>query len=184
MAEMAPHPLVQNRSIPRNPTSNRGMIHAQTTFGHHLFQIAIADRIPAIPPHTQHDQFILEMSSSEYRWPVLSHSVYLTSRAPPFATLPDELTGDGAVMRYPYYDSFPEPGVRSVRVVRPWFARARSRFVNSGILQLSMESVVDELGAARSGVPAEFPLKFNRQVAGIQTSTFVAGQRTGSKLTH
>src|SRR3954470_952980 len=105
------------------------MIHPQTTFRHHLFQIAIAERIPEIPPHTQHDQFILEMSSSEYRWPVLSHSVYLTSRAPPFATLPDELTGDGAVMRYPYYDSFPEPGVRSVRVVRPWFARARSRFV-------------------------------------------------------
>src|SRR3954452_13979953 len=82
-------------------------------------------------------------------------------------------------MRYPYYDSFPEPGVRSVRVVRPWFARARSRFVNSGILQLSMESVVDELGAARSGVPAEFPLKFNRQVAGIQTSTVVEPRRCG-----
>src|SRR3954470_5079247 len=64
------------------------MIHPQTTFRHHLFQIAIAERIPEIPPHTQHDQFILEMSSSEYRWPVLSHSVYLTSRAPPFATLP------------------------------------------------------------------------------------------------
>src|SRR3954471_12744595 len=55
------------------------MIDAQTTFRHHLFQIAIAERIPEIPPHTQHDHFILEMSSSECRWPVLSHSVYVTS---------------------------------------------------------------------------------------------------------
>src|SRR3954453_11164208 len=55
------------------------MIHPQTTFRHHLFQIAIAERIPEIPPHTQHDHFILEMSSSECRWPVLSHSVYVTS---------------------------------------------------------------------------------------------------------
>src|SRR4051794_32120702 len=28
------------------------------------------------------------MSSSEHRWPVLSHSAYLTSPAAPFATLP------------------------------------------------------------------------------------------------
>jgi hypothetical protein len=66
-AEIAPHALVQNRSIPRNPTSNRGMINAQTTFCHHLFQIAITERIPEIPPHTQHDQPILKMSSSERR---------------------------------------------------------------------------------------------------------------------
>jgi hypothetical protein len=85
---MAPHPLVQNRSVPRNPTSDGRMIHAQTTFRHHFFQIAIAQRIPEIPAHTQHDQLILEMSSPEYRWPVLSHFAYLSNPAPLFATLP------------------------------------------------------------------------------------------------
>ena len=43
IAEMAPHSLVQNRSIRENPTSNGGMIDAQTTFCHHLFQIAITE---------------------------------------------------------------------------------------------------------------------------------------------
>src|SRR5438270_3965938 len=41
-AQMAAHSLVQNRGIRENPTSNGGMIDAQTTFCHHLFQIAIA----------------------------------------------------------------------------------------------------------------------------------------------
>ena len=43
IAEMAPHSLVENRSIRENPTSNGGMIDAQTTFRHHLFQIAITE---------------------------------------------------------------------------------------------------------------------------------------------
>ena len=66
MAEMTPQSLVQDRSIPKDPTSDRGMIHAQTALGHELFHIAIAKRIPEIPAHTQHDHFILEMSSSEH----------------------------------------------------------------------------------------------------------------------
>jgi len=76
---MAPDPFVQDRSIPQDPAGDRGMINVQTTFAHHLFQITIAERIPPIPPHTQHDDSVLEVSSSEYLWPPLSHSAYLTN---------------------------------------------------------------------------------------------------------
>ena len=94
MSEMAPQPLVQEGGVPQHPASDRGMIDTQTTFCHHLFQIAIAEGISKVPPHTQHDDLFLEVSSSEQSWPVRSHSAYLTNAAPLFATLPTNTLSD------------------------------------------------------------------------------------------
>jgi len=88
MSEMAPQPLVQEGGVPQHPASDRGMIDTQTTFCHHLFQIAIAEGISKVPPHTQHDDLFLEVSSSEQSWPLRSHSAYFTNAAPLFSTLP------------------------------------------------------------------------------------------------
>jgi hypothetical protein len=55
MPDMTPDSFVENRSVPQHPASNRGMIDAQPTFRHHLFQIAIAEGIPEIPAHTEHE---------------------------------------------------------------------------------------------------------------------------------
>jgi hypothetical protein len=80
LAEMMPNALVQDRSVSQDPASNRGVIDAQTTLYHHLFQISITERIAKIPPYAQHDHLILKVPSLEYRRPVPSHSATLTAR--------------------------------------------------------------------------------------------------------
>ena len=79
MPEMAPYPLVQDRSVPQYPASNRGMIDIQTTLYHHIFQITVAERIPEIPLHAEYDDLILEVASAEKRWSI-SHSPTLSTR--------------------------------------------------------------------------------------------------------
>jgi hypothetical protein len=43
------------------------MIHRNSTLRHHLFQIAAAQRMPQVPPHTQNDDDIIKVSPSERR---------------------------------------------------------------------------------------------------------------------
>jgi hypothetical protein len=85
---LPPHLLIQNRGIPQGPASDGGVIHTQAAFGHHLFQVAVAQRVPQIPPHAEHNYLVLKMSPSEQDGPVLLHLVYLNSTVFLFATQP------------------------------------------------------------------------------------------------
>lgn len=44
-------PALELRRIVLNPPVNRRVVHRQMAFGHHLFEIAVAQRIAAIPAH-------------------------------------------------------------------------------------------------------------------------------------
>lgn len=66
-------PLTQNRRIALHPAPNGDVIHRQTAFRRHLLQIAIAKRIPQIPPNAENNYDVLEVSSPEQRWSMLGH---------------------------------------------------------------------------------------------------------------
>jgi hypothetical protein len=74
---------VQNRPVMQNPPSDRGMIHGQPSLGHHLLKIAIAEWVPQVPADTQSNDFVAEVSSTEQRWPVRTHSL------PPYQKVQD-----------------------------------------------------------------------------------------------
>jgi hypothetical protein len=68
------------------------MIHAQTTLGHQLLQIAICEAISQVPPDAQDDDLIFEMASSEQSRSRLLHQAPGISDAPAaFATDPAHL---------------------------------------------------------------------------------------------
>jgi hypothetical protein len=88
VADMAVNSVIQDWSVRQYATSDGGRIDIQTTSRHHLLQIAIAEGIREMPSQPQHNYLVLKVSSSEYWWPVLSHSAYLTSAAQLFAIVP------------------------------------------------------------------------------------------------
>ena len=51
-----------------------GVINRQPALQHHLFQIPVAERIPEIPPHTQDNDDVFEMTPLEQGRSILSHS--------------------------------------------------------------------------------------------------------------
>jgi hypothetical protein len=52
-------------SILLNPSRDRRMINVQSPLQHHLFEVAIAERIPQIPAHTQQNDLGLKMTPFE-----------------------------------------------------------------------------------------------------------------------
>ena len=61
---------------------------------HHLFHIAIAERIPQIPAHTEQNDLVLEVSSMEQNWPLLPLRSYPNKPLFVFATEPLQLFSD------------------------------------------------------------------------------------------
>src|ERR1044072_10038279 len=81
MPHLSPNPFVQDRSIVLDPACDSGVIYGQSPLRHHLFQIAVAERIPEIPAHTQDDHLIPEMTSTKQRCSVLRHLIDRTRPA-------------------------------------------------------------------------------------------------------
>jgi hypothetical protein len=48
-----------------DPAIDRGVIDVQTPFKHHLFQVAVAERIAQIPAHTQHNDVSFKVAPFE-----------------------------------------------------------------------------------------------------------------------
>ena len=48
-----------------HPPINRRVVDRHPAFGHHRFEIAVADRVPAIPPHRPQHDLTLEVTSLE-----------------------------------------------------------------------------------------------------------------------
>src|SRR5581483_6249141 len=88
-AHLPTDPPVQNRRIKQNPAGNGRMVNGQSTLGHHLLQIPVAQRIPQIPAHAQNDHFAPKVSSSKQCRLALAHSLHPTrGRSISFATPP------------------------------------------------------------------------------------------------
>ena len=66
----------------QNPAGNGGVIHCHPSFSHHLLQIAIAERVAEIPAHTENDDLVTEMASSEQRRSALAHPLTLSDPLP------------------------------------------------------------------------------------------------------
>jgi hypothetical protein len=64
------------------------MIHRNSALCHHLFQIAVAQRIPQVPPHAQNNDDIVKVSPSERRWSSPDHRITLPEDPEPLATDP------------------------------------------------------------------------------------------------
>ncbi len=62
---MWPASLFQLGRIVLDPAIDRGMIHVQTPFEHHLFEIAIAQCVAQIPSHAQKNEIGLEVTPFE-----------------------------------------------------------------------------------------------------------------------
>jgi len=57
----------------KDPAIDGTVIHSETPFGHHFFNIPITERIREIPANTLEDHVVLKMSALEgYRWHVRS----------------------------------------------------------------------------------------------------------------
>jgi transposase-like protein len=50
--EVRAHPPVYLRRVALYPAGNRDVIHTESSLPHHLFQVAVRELIPAIPPDT------------------------------------------------------------------------------------------------------------------------------------
>jgi hypothetical protein len=62
------------RSVALHPAIQRGVIQINATLFHHLFQIAIADAVFAIPPHRAQDNLAHKMPPFE----ITAHPVCLS----------------------------------------------------------------------------------------------------------
>jgi hypothetical protein len=51
-----------------DPAPDGDVVHCRSVLGNHLFQIAVAQRIPQVPLHAQNDDDVLKVSPSERRW--------------------------------------------------------------------------------------------------------------------
>jgi hypothetical protein len=71
-----------------NPAPDGDVVHCNSALRHHFFQIAVAERIPQVPPHAQHDDDILKVSPLERRWSSPAHAITLPETLEPFATDP------------------------------------------------------------------------------------------------
>src|SRR5215469_1970633 len=70
------------------PAPDGDMVHRNSALGHHLFQVAVAQRIPQVPPHVQNDDDIVKVSPSEQRWSGPAHRLTIPEDPKPFATDP------------------------------------------------------------------------------------------------
>jgi hypothetical protein len=66
------HSLLTLREGVTANAPNRDVIHGQTELRHHLFQVAVAERVPQIPSHTKSDDHVLGVRPSKKRRPLLA----------------------------------------------------------------------------------------------------------------
>jgi hypothetical protein len=86
--EFATQPLIQEGRVMLDPAPDGDVVHCKSTLRHHFFQIAVAQRIPQVPPHAENDDDILKVSPSERRWSSPAHGITLPEAQEPFATIP------------------------------------------------------------------------------------------------
>src|ERR1035441_9566750 len=70
-AQLATNALIQNGPIPLHPAPDRNVVDGEAALRHDFFQVPIAEGVPQIPSDAEHDDYILEMSSTEQRWSLL-----------------------------------------------------------------------------------------------------------------
>ena len=58
-------PLIQNGRITLHPAPDRDMVQRNTALRRHFRQVAIAQRVPQIPPHAQNDDHVPKVPSPE-----------------------------------------------------------------------------------------------------------------------
>src|SRR6516225_3329750 len=75
--ELAAKPLIQKGRVMLDPAPDGDMIHHHSALCHHLLQIAVAQRIPQLPPHAQNDDDIVKVSPSERRRLGPAHGITL-----------------------------------------------------------------------------------------------------------
>jgi len=51
-----------------NPTRDGTVIDRESPLPHHLFQVAIAERVPQVPAHAEQDDLGFEMTPFERAW--------------------------------------------------------------------------------------------------------------------
>jgi hypothetical protein len=91
MPDVTSKPLIQNGSIMLDPAPNGGVVDRQAAFRHHFFQVAVAERVPRIPPDAQDaqdDNHVLKVSPPEQHRAVLAHRLTVPNRLAAFATDP------------------------------------------------------------------------------------------------
>jgi hypothetical protein len=67
MPQLTAKPLIQQGCIALDPAPDGDVIHREPALRHHFLQISVAERIPQIPPDTQNDEDLLEVSPPEQR---------------------------------------------------------------------------------------------------------------------
>jgi hypothetical protein len=96
----APRPaqaFLDFRSVALNPAIQRGVIQINATLCHHLFQIAIADAVFAIPPHRPQDDLAHKVPPFE----IAAHPVCLSPGI-------DLLTGSIIAFRVSFFATAPK----------------------------------------------------------------------------
>ena len=81
MPDLTTKPLIQNGRIVLDPAPYGDVVHQQAAFHHHLFQVAVAERVAQVPSNAQDDDHVLEVSPSEQRRAVLAHASRYQMRA-------------------------------------------------------------------------------------------------------
>ena len=115
VTHMSPHSLIQDQSIAKHPGGKCGMVHAETTFGHQVFQIAVTERIAQISPHTQHDDRIFEVPPRT-AVPCFSAFAYRSNLTATIATLPTHEHSDKMIARS--FDCPTTTGKRNCKLVQ------------------------------------------------------------------
>src|SRR2546421_13105096 len=63
--QIRPSAFVQFRSIALNPAIDRRVVNVQPAFEHHFLEIAVAEQIPKVPTHAEHNDLGFEMAPFE-----------------------------------------------------------------------------------------------------------------------
>jgi hypothetical protein len=86
--EFATQPLIQERRVILDSAPDGDVARGKSALRHHFFHIAVAERIPQVPPHAQHDDDILKVLPSEGRWSGPAHRITPPKVLEMFATDP------------------------------------------------------------------------------------------------
>src|SRR5450755_1050428 len=79
-SQMRSASLLQFLGIALAPAVDRRMIHVQSPLPHHLFEVAIAERIPQVPAHAQQDDLGFKMTPFERTWIAHNSELLCSSR--------------------------------------------------------------------------------------------------------
>ena len=172
-----------------NPAIDRRVVHCDAAFGHHRFEIAVADRVPAVPAHGPKHDLTAEVASLEIAHPPTPRSSLrrqFTTPASNFATEPPRLRhremsgGEGAprgggghpavrrsgerMKRCRVMASRAESGLRTVFPPRKWWPHSPETI--SGVL-----GVVQSVNNCARGW---------HQATAIRTAAVARGQNSGA----